>query len=87
MAGSLHAWKWAIYISGFLFLGIGIAVMAGAVILADKEFAKALEIGDQLKNFGLAFGVIIIVIGLIGWLSACCESKLLVCIVFSLHNC
>jgi len=87
MAGSLRAWKCAIYISSFVFAAIGIAVIAGAVALAEKEFAKALEIEDQLKNFGLAFGVIIIIIGLIGWLSAFCENKLLVCIVFSLHNC
>eukprot|EP00826_Nyctotherus_ovalis_P000146 TRINITY_DN0_c175_g1_i11.p2 TRINITY_DN0_c175_g1~~TRINITY_DN0_c175_g1_i11.p2 ORF type:complete len:275 (+),score=62.57 TRINITY_DN0_c175_g1_i11:33-857(+) len=80
MCGPLNLWKWAIYITSFLVAAIGIAVMVVALVIADKEFIKAIEIENLVKAYGIAFGAVLIVVGLIGWLSAKCESSFLVCI-------
>jgi hypothetical protein len=86
MCGPLKAWKWAIYITSFLLFAMGIVVMVATVVIADKEFVKAIDIQKMVQTFGIAFGVILIVVGLIGWLSAKCESTCLVIIVVFLCN-
>lgn len=81
MCGPLKAWKWAIYITSILIAAIGIAFLAATLIVAEKEFVQAVKIEKIVRVFGIVFGAIIIVIGLVGWLSAKCESSCLVSIV------
>lgn len=86
MCGPLKLWKWIIYIAGIVFLGFGIAIMVVGVMIADKEFVEAIEIENLVKTFGIVFGVILILVGLIGWLAAKCQSRCLVCIVLLFHH-
>lgn len=86
MCGPLKAWKWAIYITSILIIAIGIAFLIATVIVADKEFIKAVEIEKMVRVFGIVFGAVMIVIGLVGFLSASCESTCLVFIVILFYH-
>jgi len=81
MCGPLKVWKGTIYVLSILFVGIGIALTIVAVVASNKKFIKAVEVADIVRWYGIAFGVVIMFIGLLGWTSAKYECRCLVCIV------
>lgn len=78
MCGPLSVWKWVIYVTSAILAMIGIAIMVVAIVAADKYFIRAIDMENLVEGYGIAFGVVFIIIGLVGWLSAKCESKCLV---------
>jgi hypothetical protein len=81
MCGPLKIWKWVIYVLSILFAAIGVSLTIVAVVSANERFIKAVEIDSMVKGYGIAFGVVIMAIGLFGWLSAKFECECLICVV------
>ncbi len=81
MCLSKSFWKFFIYISGFIFAAFGVVLLALSCVISQKEFAKAAELDSIIIGYGVAFGIVIILIGLIGWYSAKKESRYLVFLV------
>lgn len=81
MCGSLKIWKWFVYILSILLAAIGIAFMIVTLIIANKKAIKAIEIDEMVTGFGIAFGILFLILALTGFLSAYREVECLVGLV------
>ena len=80
MCGPLGVWKWINYISGIIFGVLGLAIIIAFVLVSKTEFIKAIELNNFIKLFGIIFGCIMMLVGLIGWCAIKCESRCLICL-------
>jgi hypothetical protein len=55
--------------------------MALAIYIGQKEFAKALYLDSLIMGYGVAFGIVMFLVGAIGWYAAKWEKKWMVGIV------
>ena len=81
MCLSKNFWKFFIYITGGIFAIFGIVLLALAIVISQKDFAKAADMDKIILGYGVAFGVVMALIGLTGWFAAKKESRCLVFIV------
>lgn len=72
---STRIWKCFIAIGGIIFAIFGATLLGLSVVISKKDFAKAAEIEDFILGFGSAFGAVIMLVGLTGWLTSCKESN------------
>jgi len=80
MCGPVKIWKFAIYIAGGLFSVLGVVLMGLCIWISRSEFSKATELESFILGFGVAFGVVLLIMGLIGWIAVKCENRCLVCL-------
>lgn len=80
MCGPIKIWKFTVYIAGGVFSILGVVLMALSIWISQKEFAKATDLDGLLLGFGVAFGVVILIMGLVGWAAVKCESRCLICL-------
>jgi len=78
---SIKVWKCFIAIGGIIFAIFGATLLGLSVVISKKDFAEAADIKNIIFGFGTAFGVVIMVVGLTGWLTSCKENRCLVILV------
>lgn len=80
---SVKVWKCFVTAGGIVFAIFGATLLGLSVVISKKDFAKAAEIENLILAFGAAFGTIIMLVGLTGWISSCKENLCLVIFVRS----
>ena len=75
-------WKFFVYVTSGIFALFGIVLLGVGAYVSQKEYAKATEMDGIILGYGIAFGVVMFLVGVTGWYAAKKESRYLVCIVF-----
>eukprot|EP00826_Nyctotherus_ovalis_P029972 TRINITY_DN2377_c0_g3_i4.p1 TRINITY_DN2377_c0_g3~~TRINITY_DN2377_c0_g3_i4.p1 ORF type:complete len:274 (+),score=60.69 TRINITY_DN2377_c0_g3_i4:125-946(+) len=80
MCGPIKIWRFTIYISGGIFSVLGVVLMALSIWISRKEFAKATNLNTLIVGFGVAFGTVLLIMGLVAWAAVKCESRCFICL-------
>jgi len=54
--------------------------MGLCIWISRTEFSKATELESFILGFGVAFRVVLLIMGLIGWIIVKCKNRCLVCL-------